>query len=378
MPRTPMNPTRQYDLDFRKEEVEQIMRHINGATSCSLVGIGSVGKSNLLQHLTDPKVHANYLGDAAAQKIKTITIDANMLGPLPVDRDDPMRCWAGYELMMHRLFLAFYPFDMLSESEANRFYDTYLALQNGSNPLYAYMALRYFEVGLQFFVREGYKIVFLFDEFDEMLRQLPVKFYQTLRGIRDANKRNLVYITFTRSPLPTLVERFETPLLDIEPFIELFNDNVLYVGPYNEKDGRKMLDELTTRRQKNYAPAVRDNLLQATGRYAGLLRSGFASLEEFGNLDQVAASVESLAEALATRSSLRTECRTIWTSLNRSEQYVLKAVARLTPYNVSTETELAVSMLMQKRLLRLDKNKQHLEIAPPVFSVFVASNPDPS
>ncbi|MEP7290555.1 MAG: hypothetical protein ABI835_02175, partial [Chloroflexota bacterium] len=318
-----MNPTRQYELDFRKEEVETIMKQIAGATSCSLVGIGSVGKSNLLAHLTDAKVHAHYLGEDAAQKLKTITIDANMLGPLPPDKDDPMRCWAGYELMMHRLFLAFYPFDMLSEEEANRFYDTYLALQNGSNPLYTYMALRYFEVGLQFFLRQGYKIVFLFDEFDEMLKQLPVKFYQTLRGIRDANKRQLVYITFTRSPLPTLLERYETPLLDIEPFVELFNDNVYYVGPYNEKDGRKMLDELTSRRQKSYPPDVRDHLLQATGRYAGLLRAGFAALEEFSHLDQVAESVDSLSEALVTRPAIRTECRTIWTSLNRSEQYVL-------------------------------------------------------
>lgn len=373
-----MNPTRQYDLDFRKEEVETIMRHIAGASSCSLVGIGSVGKSNLLQHITDPKVHAHYLGEPVAQKLKTITIDANMLGPLPADKNDPMRCWAGYELMMHRLFLAFYPFDMLSEGEANRFYETYLALQNGTNPLYTYMALRYFEVGLQFFVRQGYKIVFLFDEFDEMLKQLPVKFYQTLRGIRDANKRNLLYVTFTRSPLPTLLERYETPLLDIEPFIELFNDNVYYVGPYNEKDGRKMLDELTSRRQKSYSPEIRDNLLNCTGRYAGLLRSGFAALEEFQDIDKAAASVDSLSDALATRSAVRTECHTIWTSLNRSEQYVLKAVARLTPYNVSTETEHAVSMLMQKRLLRLDKTQQRLEIAPPVFRVFVTSNPDPS
>ena len=38
-----MSPTREYDLDFRKEEVETIMRHIAGASSCSLVGIGSVG-----------------------------------------------------------------------------------------------------------------------------------------------------------------------------------------------------------------------------------------------------------------------------------------------------------------------------------------------
>ena len=41
-------------------------------------------------------------------------------------------------------------------------------------------------------------------------------------------------------------------MLDIEPFVELFTDNVYYVGPYNEKDARKMFDELISRRQKNY------------------------------------------------------------------------------------------------------------------------------
>jgi len=373
-----MSQTRQYDIDFRKEEVDYIMKQISGSTSTSLVGIGSVGKSNLLQHITDPRVHEHYLGVNEAQQLKTITIDANMLGPLPADKDDPLRCWAGYELLMHRLFLAFYPFDMLPDSEANRFYETYLALQNGTNPLFTYMALRYFEVGLQFFMRQNFKIVFLFDEFDEMLRQLPVKFFQTLRGIRDANKRKLLYITFTRSPLPTLVERFEIPMLDIEPFAELFTDNVYYIGPYNDKDSRKMYDELSGRRQTNYPDGVRDLLFQATGRYAGLLRAGFAALEEFGNLEQATQSVDSLAEVLAMRSAIRSECKTIWTSLNRSEQYVLKAVARLTPYNVSTETEQAVSMLMQKRLLRLDKTQQRLEISPPVFQVFVESNPDPS
>ena len=139
-----------------------------------------------------------------------------------------------------------------------------------------------------------------------------------------------------------------------------------------------MLDELTTRRQKNYPDNIKELLLQVTGRYAGLLRSGFASLEDMSNLAQATQSVDTLAEALAARSAVRTECKTIWTSLNCSEQYVLKAVARLTPYNVTTETELAVTMLVQKRLLRLDKTQQRLEIQPPVFRVFVASNPDPS
>ena len=45
-----MNPTRQYDIDFRKEEVEYIMKHVAGSTSCSLVGIGSV----ILPTLSNP------------------------------------------------------------------------------------------------------------------------------------------------------------------------------------------------------------------------------------------------------------------------------------------------------------------------------------
>lgn len=375
-----MATNRKRPLEFRKEDVSYITQRWLESTSTSLVGIGSAGKSNLIQHLVDPEVQAHYLGDQA-QKFKSIIIDTNMLGPLPsptAPDSEQIRCWAGYELMMHRLFLAFYPFDMLSPQEAQQFYDTYQALQDGNNPLFAYMALRYFELGLEFFMRKNIKIAFLFDEFDEMLRQLPVKFFQTLRGIRDANKTRIAFVTFTRSPLPTLVERFNLPALDIEPFIELFNDNVHYIGPYNETDARSMVAELGRRRNRTYAEPVPTLLLDACGRYAGLVRAGFNSLEELTSVNLSEQTADSLSALLAAKPAIRAECRTIWTSLNRSEQYVLKAVARLTPYNVSPETEQAVMMLIQKRLLRLNKAQQALEILPPVFRVYVATNPDPS
>jgi hypothetical protein len=375
-----MAAERRRPLEFRKEDVEYITQRWMASGSSSLVGIGSAGKSNLLQHIIAPDVQAHYMGDSA-RSFKTIVIDANMLGPLPsptAPDSEQIRCWAGYELMMHRLYLAFYPFDVLSPDEARRFYDTYQALQDGTNPLYTYMALRYFELGIEFFMRKNIKIAFLFDEFEEMLRQMPVKFFQTLRGIRDSNKNRIMYTAFTRSPLPTVIERLNIPLLDIEPFIELFTDNVHYVGPYNETDARQMLDDLARRRDLTYAEPVPTVLLQATGRYAGLVRAAFNALEEFTNINLAEQTTDSMAELLATKPAIRTECRTIWTSLNRSEQYVLKAVARLTPYNVSQETEHAVAMLVQKRLLKLNKAQQMLEIEPPVFKVYVATNPDPS
>lgn len=373
-----MGATRKQPIDFRREEVSFVMQSWRAAESCSLVGVGSVGKSNLLQHLADPAVQTYYMNVTSTDAFKAIIIDPNMLGPLPksgVDQEQ-IRCWAAYELMMHRLFMAFYPFDVLGKDDARRFYEMYQGLQDGSNPLYAYMGLRYFELGLEFFMRRGVHIVFMFDEFEELLKQMPPKFFQTLRGIRDANKRQLSYLTFTRSPLPVLIQQYEIPILEIEPFSELFTDNICYVGPYNELDGRRMADNLMGRSEKRFSENHVNFLLWATGRYAGLLRAGFHVLESLGDIEPMGQGAEQGLQTLATKMSIRSECKTIWMSLSHAEQQVLKAVAKRTPYTTTLETELAVTSLVQKRLLKVDKVGQRLDIDPPVFRAYILSDPE--
>jgi hypothetical protein len=364
--------------DFRREEVAYIMQRWRAAESCSLVGVGSVGKSNLLQHLANPETIKYYLGIDNPDQFKVIIIDPNLLAALPEDGDNmaQIQCWAGYELMMHRLYMAFFPFDVLGQDDAQRFYNTYLAFQDGTNPLYAYMGLRYFELGLDYFLRKGVRLVFMFDEFEEMLKYLPAKFFQTLRGIRDTNKRQISYLTFTRAPLPTLVEQFDLSMLALEPFTELFTDNILYVGPYNEADGQRMVENLVSRNQKNYSDATIKFLLWATGRYAGLIRSAFRVIETIGSIDQNATLNDELAKRLASKRPVREECRTIWTSLTPAEHHVLRAAARLTTFTSSAETDQAVSLLVQKKLLHADRLNQTLEIQPPVFRAYVYTNPD--
>jgi hypothetical protein len=370
--------SRTQSSDFRREEVSYIMQRWRAAESCSLVGVGSVGKSNLLQHLANPETIKYYLGIDNPDNFKAIIIDPNLLAALPEDGDNMMqlRCWAGYELMMHRLYMAFFPFDMLGQDDAQRFYNTYLSFQDGSNPLYAYMGLRYFELGLDYFLRRGIRLVFMFDEFEEMLKNLPAKFFQTLRGIRDTNKRQISYLTFTRAPLPTLVEQYDLSMLALEPFTELFTDNVLYVGPYNEVDGQRMVENLLSRNQKNYPEATVKFLLWATGRYAGLIRSAFRVIESIGTIDQGATLNDEVVRKLASKRPVREECRTIWTSLTPAEHHVLKAAARLTPFESNSDTDQAVSLLVQKKLLQADRVQQTLEIQPPVFRAYVYTNPD--
>ena len=368
--------SRKQPLDFRKEEVSYVMQRWRASDSCSLIGVGSVGKSNLLQHLADFDVQKAYMNITGMGDFKAIIIDPNMLGPLSDTSDVAIRCWAGYELMMHRLFMAFYPFEMLSQEDARQFYDSYQALQDGNNPLYAYMGLRYFELGLGYLMRRGARVVFMFDEFEDMLRYLPGKFFQTLRGLRDTYKRQLSYLTFTRAPLVALIDRYGIDPMEIEPFAELFNDSIYYVGPYNETDARRMIDNLMSRNQKNLLPEAVDFLSWATGRYAGLIRSGFRLIDSVGPIDAASKLNDEVLRRFAMRRPIRTESHILWSSLTAVERQVLKAVARITEYQKSEQNEQAVAQLVQKQLLRVDPTRNTLHIEPPVFRVYVESNPD--
>jgi hypothetical protein len=367
-----MARSRKQPLDFRKNDVEYVIQRWRAGDSCSLVGVGSVGKSNLLQHLVDPDVHRHYkMGD----KFKVITIDPALLGPLPKgDDSEQIRCWAGYELMMHRLFLAFYPFDMLSREDAEGLYNAYEMLQDGTNPLYAYMGLRYFELGLDYFMRAGIQIVFIFDEFEDMFKQMPVKFFQTLRGLRDANKQQLSYLTFTRAPLMTLVEQHQIPALEIEPFTELFTDNLRYVGPYNALDSRRMLDNLIARNQVTHTDEEIEFLLNISGGYAGLLRTCYRSLGNIGALDSATLKNGEALRRLLFQRAIQDELLTLWKSLTPVEQNMLKVLGRLLDYQEADLYKSAIPMLVQKRLIRVDHTNNGLTIEPPLFRVFVENS----
>jgi len=370
-----MDSTRnpQHALTFRKEDVSYIMNRWKVGESCSVIGVGSVGKSNLLHHLANTNVQQHYLDLEQPESFKAIIIDPNMLGALPAPdkNSDAVRCWAGYELMMHRLFMAFYPFDVLGNEEAQEFYDTYQALQDGMNPLYAYMGVRYFELGLDFFLRRGIRIVFMFDEFEKMLEGLPIQFFLNLRGLRDANKRQLSYLTFTRTPLSAIVDKLGFPTQTIEPFIELFTDNTYYIGPYNDADAAEMIEVLLHRHQKRYDEAAIRFLKWATGCNAGLLRATFRLLDSVGRLDVPVTQDDEFIRPLVIRRPIRLECQTMWQSLTDVEMTVLKAVSGHITYDIDSKTEQGVAMLVQKQLLRVDKAHNTLHIQPPLFRLYV-------
>lgn len=369
-----MGTKRVYPLDYRSEEVDFILRRWRSGTSICVVGVGSAGKSNLLHHLLETATREHFLKDDA-QTIIPVVIDSNMLGPLAATGSAnvrQMRCWSAYELMLHQVYLTLHPFRSFPQATVDRITDSYHALHDGRNPILGYMALRYFELVIDTVVQSGMRLVFVFDEFDEMLRQIPDDFFRALRAIRDAHKRVVSFTAFTRAPLPALLQRFGFDPADLEPFVELFTDNLLFLGPFSPRDAQRFAADLNARAGQPFSTEALAAIQDVAGGHAGLMRAVFSELRQGVRvLDGATLDVAKLLTCPAPY----TEAETIWKGLTPSEQRVLKAVSRLKTYTITEETEQAIQLLIRRRLLVLERPSQKLVVQPPIFAEYVRLDP---
>jgi len=360
---------RKHYLRFREAETSYVMECLKNSESCALIGVGSIGKSNLLHHLCDDDILRYYLGDEQAAKTKVIIIDPYMMVAFDETAPLSVRTWAGFEMLMHRLYMAFHPFDIL-EDDVDAFVNAYRALQDGSNPLHTMMALRYFERGINILLKRDVRIAFLFDEFEEVMLKMPPKFFQALRGLRDMYKKSLSYLTFSREPLNNIAQRVGHPTGSVEAFNELFNDHMLFVGPYTAVDAHAMVERLMQSESKQLSSQVIDYLVQVSGGYAGLLRAAYRAIHDFGNIAPTELIGDALTHRLINRLAIYNECVTIWKSLEVAEQEVLRMVITgRSMRDASYETQMAIAMLMRKGLLRSEGAA--LRIAPPLFHLYV-------
>ncbi len=90
------------------------------------------------------------------------------------------------------------------------------------------------------------------------------------RGARQRDL-NVLFVTFTRNSLPYLAGN---RLAALEPFVELFNDNTVYLRPFGDDDAWRMIEQLEQRSvsKEDYPLGL---LIRATGGFAGLMRAGF-------------------------------------------------------------------------------------------------------
>jgi hypothetical protein len=353
---------RTYSQDFRKAETQYLYDRWFKSQSCVVTGVGSIGKSNFLQHVTNPATLEYHRGRNSAQVIPII-LDANLLGAL--EPGDSFRCWAGYELILHRVYMTFYPFDVL-QNDAQNFHATYVAIQDGASAAHQHMGLRYLELGLTFFFRRQLSLVFVLDEFESFLANLPPVFFQSLRGLRDLYKHQLSYTLFTRTSLKSLVAS-RSDRMALEPFADLFADHQYYIGPYNKLDAYAMLESIATNPILNTS-AAKDYVYQQTGGFAGLMRAVTHIINRSDSSDNYS----ELASRYFHRSTaIQIECANIFNSLETQERDALRIIVN-SPAAADSIDQETIDTLVQKRLLKV--TAQSISVEPMLLASYIRRN----
>lgn len=291
-------------LAFRKEIVQYLMSAVAARESCAMVGVGSVGKSNLMRFLTEPEVCRHYLKEEAEQYL-LLYIDGNAL----LEMSD----WGVYELMLHRIVERMETEGRAEAAQLDSLYQRAVSDQGRG------LILRYLDRCLKVLCRRsGYGVVFLFDEFDGVFQSLDRRFFAGLRALRDEHKYWLLYVIATRQEFSRLCD-----VRDSEAFHELFSNNVFGLGPYSEEDARSMLARLSERAGADLPEAIVPQLLTITGRHPGLLRAAFWLLIVDSSIPP-----QHLFRELLGDAGVWDECRHIWDGLDEDEQAVLAETAQ--------------------------------------------------
>ena len=297
-------------LTYRADLLGAVMPALQAGECCSLVGTSGAGKSNLVRFLQRPDVQQHYWGDAPTWMI---LVDTNGL----VFEDTPDE-YAVAELMIHRLIRESERRG-LDRAEIDDFDERYRHLAEHHNSL---LAMRYLErICGRLCEGHGLRLIFLFDQFEDVWKSGNARLFLHLRHLRDEFKYRLNYLALTRDRLQQIRERTRDDLADVESFWELFTSHTYGLGPYNSADASSMIDRIAARSSIAVNDHVRTLVITASGGHSGLLRALFWALQSDHELQALDPN-----ELLHTP-TVAEECAKIWHDLLPEEQRTLCAIA---------------------------------------------------
>jgi DNA-binding winged helix-turn-helix (wHTH) protein len=311
-------------LHFREAIATHLFDLLAAGESCTILGIGSVGKSNLLRFLARDDVRRHYLGDEADEFL-IIYVDANKV----LQRS----AWGLWEVLLHQLVTTLTERGIDKEviGQVEELHE------RGSRRKRRFLALRYLDRALALICgQRGYRVAFLLDDLDSLAADLDPSAYAGLRALRDDHKYRLTYVVATRTPLALLCE----DPAEIEALADLVNINSLWLGPYDADDAQFMLHRLEARYGRSLPAERGEQVLRVSGGHSGLLRAAFRLA-----LD---ASPDKPLAYLADR-GVCNECYAVWRSLSPQEQGALDRLAAGLP--LANEPQEVVRQLKSKGML---------------------------
>lgn len=333
---------------YRTEVLEPLVALLRMGESCSIVGVGGTGKSNLARFLVRPEVRAQYFGAAAHQTL-VVYVNCHDCALQP-----PAHLYLRILDQLHDVVA------QAGEAVASVL-PVLNALTKEAETQPDLLAKRYLSRALTHVLQKEIKhLVMLFDDCDDLFRQAPAYLFSDLRAFRDDHKVVLVYVTTTQRQLASL--RPNTP--EYDKFFELFSaaGHTIPLPPYSEADGLAMLQRLAARHE----PPVTISASQAQRMYAlsgghpGLLRASFFAIQR-----GVDVTAPDIVERLMHFADIQAACQKIWNSLEPEEQNMLQDILRRK--NIAADD----LQHLERRGLMRQRFGMHAEFMSPLLEYFV-------
>lgn len=294
----------------RDADMRYVTERVIGGDCCALVGVSNVGKSHFLRAWRYPEIVRTYLGEAS-DGLGFVYIDFNLMLEMSEQ--------GFYELILRTVLtvLRELPTEPKIYDQVN---EAYRRVVEPTNP---------FQVPLSF--NEGIitlcgdwprRLVFLFDEFDEVFQGIDERVFLNLRALRDQYPDQLSYVVAT---LQRLSESRRGP--EIGEFSELFAHDTRYLGMLSESDSLRMIDEFAREEGVEFNSEDRAFVLAQAGGHPGLLRAichVIARAFERDEPDRVrAADYRLLRKRMEDDVTVRGECVKLWNHLPSELQSAL-------------------------------------------------------
>lgn len=337
-------------ITFRRELITKLLATLTAGESCSLVGVGSSGKSNVARHLARRDVLEYHLGARASSRLAALVNCTDLSEYTPP---------ALHRLMLEALAKAMQQATHLPAQAQEQVAALFDQAIEASSP--ERVRSNFKDALVCAFTAGVDQIFILLDDFDHVVQSAPSPVLNGLRPFRDDHKGRLAYATFTRRELAYL-----RPEAEFQEFYELVAPNTVAIGPLSDADARAMIQQLGAQWDlaARLPAAAVERLIELSGRHPGLIR---AILTAMRHHDRIRLAEPEALDRLKTHVDVEPECKNIWESLEPEERDDLIAIhQQRSPYGAG------LGPLRHKELIRPHPTGSY-RIFSPIFAAFVAA-----
>ncbi len=290
----------------RTTDLTYLAQRVAHNDCCAVVGVSNIGKSNLLRQIRKPGLLAQLLLGVDEDQFGFVYIDFNL--------QLQMTGQGFYELVLRSILTELKKLAAADDiiAQVKEAYDQIIAPTDDFQN-----ALSFNQAIIILCEQWSRRLVLLFDEFDEVFRELDARVFLNLRALRDKYPDQLVYVVSTGAPLLALRTSPE-----IGEFAELFTHHTYKLRTLEPDDMERMAMLFAAANDVQFSADDIRFIAEQSGGHPGLLETVCQILVN-NTVAGVPRDPRMVKTHLADNPNIREECVKLWRGLSPEKQDAL-------------------------------------------------------